>query len=237
MEKALKRAEFLSDGFVLSGNCAENNFHTDSRNRIYRCEATSIKGFVQQLAVSYLANGYWFYAAGSVPEGKDPRAIDQKLIEKYGINVSKWTRARQRKRGISGIQYLRFQRFFILLATHGVHRFFREEQVRDARERPIRFAGYSISVRKGRDEKWHPSVRIDAIEFKLLKAAFLEQALTRSEAYLASRFARLPFVPYAPVRDQYRQLLRAVNRKRRLAGLELLPISVLPIRRQPVLPF
>jgi hypothetical protein len=43
---------------------------------VYRAEATSIGGFIQQLAVSYVRNGYWFYVAGSVPEGKDPRAID-----------------------------------------------------------------------------------------------------------------------------------------------------------------
>lgn len=233
----MKRTEFLSDGFVLSGNCAENNFHTDSLKSPYRCEATSIEGFVQQLAVSYLAHGYWFYAAGSVPEGKDPCAVDRKLIEKYGINVSKWTRARQRKRGISGIQYLRFQRFFVLLATHGVHCFFHDEQVRDVRERPIRFAGYSISVRKGRDEKWHPSVRIDALEFRQLKVALVKQALTTNTNGLVNRLARLPFVPYAPVRDQYRQIVRAINKRRQIAGLELLPKSIVPSRRRIVPPF
>src|SRR5690349_9747078 len=38
----------------------------------YRCEVPSIGGFVQQLAVSYLAHGYFFYVWGIVPEGKDP---------------------------------------------------------------------------------------------------------------------------------------------------------------------
>jgi|GEM_PF-2277160 len=59
----------------------------------YQSEAASVEGFIQQLAVSYVSNGYFFYVAGSVPEGKDPRAVDAKLIERYGIGVTKWTRA------------------------------------------------------------------------------------------------------------------------------------------------
>ena len=33
----------------------------------YRCVATSAVGFLQQLAVAYVANGYWFYVTGRVP--------------------------------------------------------------------------------------------------------------------------------------------------------------------------
>ena len=46
----------------------------------YRCVAISVAGFVQQLAVSYIANGYWFYVTGRIPEHKDPAVIDVKLI-------------------------------------------------------------------------------------------------------------------------------------------------------------
>ena len=61
---------------------------------MYRCVATSIEGFVQQLAVGYVTHGYWFYVSGWIPEGKDPLKTDAKLIERYGIDVSKWTRCR-----------------------------------------------------------------------------------------------------------------------------------------------
>ena len=53
----------------------------------YRCEAVSVTGFVQRL-VDYLRHGYWFYVTGEVPAGKDPREVDEKLIEKYRIAVS-----------------------------------------------------------------------------------------------------------------------------------------------------
>jgi len=51
----------------------------------YRCVATSVAGFVQQLAVAYVAHGYWFYVTGRVPEGKDPADVDRKLIARYEI--------------------------------------------------------------------------------------------------------------------------------------------------------
>lgn len=205
---------------------------------MYRCEASSIEGFIQQLAVSYVANGYWFYVAGSVPDGKNPRAVDAKLIEKYGINVSKWTRARRKRLGLANVHYMRYSRFFVLLASPGEHPFFREEtQIRDVRRFPIRFAGYSIGYRRGRDEKWHASVRIDAIEFRWLKKRFLERAVTETSERMIERISRLPFEPYAPVRNQYWVLLRGINRRRKLAGLDLLPATVVPTSRRVVSPF
>ena len=37
----------------------------------YRCIASSPEGLVQQVAVSYLRHGYWWYVTGRIPEGKD----------------------------------------------------------------------------------------------------------------------------------------------------------------------
>src|ERR1700727_2367963 len=108
---------------------------------MYRCEETSVEGFVQQLAVGYIARGYLFYVAGSIPEGKDPKQTDGRIIEKYGIDISRFIRCRKNKTGIAPVQYLRFDRFFLILAKHGEHRFFTEEsEVRNIRIHPIRFA-------------------------------------------------------------------------------------------------
>src|SRR5689334_18499210 len=97
---------------------------------MYRCEATSIAGFVQQLAVSYIGNGYWFYVSGYVPEKKDPKMVDAKLIERYGIDVSKWVRTRRKKGGLANIHYIRHDRFWVLIATKGQHEFFASEPFR-----------------------------------------------------------------------------------------------------------
>ncbi|MCC6357339.1 MAG: hypothetical protein IT450_01235 [Phycisphaerales bacterium] len=115
---------------------------------------------MQQLAVAYITHGYWFYVTGTIPEGKDPAALDAKLINRYGIAISKWTRCRRKKQGLANMQYLRYERFFVLLATKGRHEFFDREQavIRDVRRAPIRFAGYSVGCRKGLDGRWHVSI-------------------------------------------------------------------------------
>jgi hypothetical protein len=135
----------------------------------YRCEAASVEGFIQQLAVSYVKNGYWFYVSGTVPDKKDPRETDQKILKQYGIEVSKFTRARRKKAGAANLHYLRHGRFFVILATHGKHPFFTQERacIRDARETPIRYEGYSVSFRAG-----SACVRLDRGTYLNLKAYF-----------------------------------------------------------------
>src|SRR5512147_1512330 len=119
----------------------------------YRAEAASLEGFIQQLAVGYLARGYWFYVGGPIPDGKDPRAVDAKLIDRYGVAISKFERARRKVRGLANVQYLRYGQRFVLVATPGEHRFFREESGdprlprRAARDRRLcaRLSGRSCS--------------------------------------------------------------------------------------------
>lgn len=212
----------------------------------YRSEAVSVAGFVQQIACCYLRHGYWWYVTGRVPAGKDAQAIDRKLVEKYGIGVSESTRARRRQLGHACLQYVRHERFFVILATRGRHPFFEEEAdgIRDIRRVPLRFAGYSISYRRGgrtregeRDPRWHAHVEIERSRYLELKAHLLHLAAHRSAEKLALAFYELPFEPYAPVRRQLLNLLRAVNAVRRRAGFRQIPTEVLPLRRRVVKPF
>lgn len=202
---------------------------------MYRCVAASEAGFVQQLAVSYLGHGYCFYVVGEIPATKDPATIDAKLIARYGIGISRWARARRKKAGLANMHYLRHGRFFILLATHGEHRFFTEEpNFRDARRDAIRFAGYSISLKRGADGQLHPSVRIHPDEYRKLKAYLLSLAAHRSIENLTSVFATIRFERYAPVRRQILDILRAVNRDRAQAGFEAVPLVSAWLRRRVV---
>jgi len=206
----------------------------------YRCVATSVAGFIQQLAVAYVAHGYWFYVTGRVPDHKDPATIDRKIIRQYGIDVSKWARSRRKKTGLARVQYLRYDRFFVILATHGEHPFFAAEgnQVRDVRRHPLHFMGYTIGCRQGRDgQKWHPSVRIAREVCRELKARYAAIAVHRPVEDLYRELSRLGFEPYAAVRDQLYGILRALNRRRHAAGLELVPASAIRWRRAPVKPF
>jgi len=201
---------------------------------VYRCRAVSLAGFIQQLAVAYVAHGYWFYARGWIPIDKDPEAIDRKLIDRYGIDVSKWERARRKRAGLANLHYLRYGRTFVLIATHGQHWFFQAEAkaIRDIRRVPFKLGGYSVSFRNG-----HASVRIDQETYKRLKAYFTELALRRPADVVAEELRTLPFEPYAPIRRQLLNLLRGVNHLREQVGHEVLTSSCLRLRRSVYRPF
>lgn len=212
----------------------------------YRAVTTSVEGFVQQIACCYLRHGYWFYVKGRVPDGKHPENIDEKLIDKYRINVSESTRARRKKAGCSNLQYIRHESTFVILATKGEHRFFEEEAnlIRDIRRVPIRYAGYSISYKPGgrnkdgsNDERWHSHVEMDRDQYLDLRAWFSERALRDSPDKLAKAFYELPIAPYAPVRRQMLMMLREVNRVRKVAGRKQLSHEILPLRRRVIRPF
>ncbi len=199
----------------------------------YRCVATSVEGFVQQLAVAYVTHGYWFYVMGQIPKDKDPAAVDRKLIARYGIAISKWSRARRKRQGLANMQYLRHERTFVLLATKGRHEFFERERgaICDSRRVPIKFAGYSIGCRKGRDGRWHASVRISGERYLELRDGILALAHRRESAVVGERIRRLPFARFAPLRRQLLCLLRAVNRLRDVAGLDRLHHTEIGLNR------
>jgi hypothetical protein len=218
----------------------------------YRCEATSATGFVQQLVSCYLPHGYWFYVSGVVPGNKDPRTVDLKLLEKYGIGISRQSRARRKVAGMANVHYIRYQRRFLLLATHGHHLFHDDEaqNIRDVRRVPIKFAGYSISVAPGGfkakrstggvlvcDTAWRVRVQIEKEWYLGLKAYLTDIAPHRSAAALASELCNLPFEPYAPVRRQLLNLVRYINQRRDAADLERIGFDVLRFRRRIVRPF
>lgn len=218
----------------------------------YRCVAGSVSGFVQQLVSCYLPHGYWFYVSGVIPYGKIPEEVDEKLIAKYGIGISRASRARRKAMGIANVHYLRYRRRFLLLATHGFHPFYDQEarSIRDVRRIPIRFEGYSISVARGgfrqkkegdaaavRDNRWRVRVQIDREWYKGLTAYFMDVALLRAPEALAAELHGLPFEPYAPVRRQLLNAVRYINRRREAAGLDTISPLVLRFRRRIVRPF
>ena len=213
---------------------------------MYRCEATTVGGFVQQLAVAYVQHGYWFYVTGRIKPGKDPATIDQKLIAKYNVDISERERSDRKRRGLANMQYIRYENWFLLLSTHGHHAFKQQErkQIRDCRRHSVKFEGYSISYRRspitpkgGGDPKWHACVRIDNPTYKQLKSYFLDRAVRRSADSLAQDLARIPYARYAPVRRQLLTILRAANAARMRHNFDRVPTAALKLRRKITSPF
>jgi hypothetical protein len=209
--------------------------------RGYHSEATTLEGFIQQL-VQYFTSGYVFYSAATIPARKLARAseIDQKALRKYDIDVSAWTRQARRKEGRAVFQYLRYQNFAVIVCTKGERQKFNQgegKNIKDARRRPLKFAGYAVSVRVKENGELGARVRVERETEAMLKNHFVSLALNSSAQTLKSAIYNLPFEPYAPIRRQFLGLVRAINKKRNEASLELLPYDCVRFRRVQVKPF
>lgn len=193
----------------------------------YHYETPTVGGFIQQLAVCYIARGYWFYVQGTIPKDKDPKEVDKKILAKYKIPSSKFQRYRRKRWGVANLQYLRWGNSFLILSTLGIHPFFKEEskRIKDVRREPIYFEGYSISLQNG-----HPKVGLTQETYENLRAYFLELAVHRKADYIAEEIQKLPYESYAPVKRQLLYILMAVNKRRKALGLA--PVSYKSIRHK-----
>ena len=221
----------------------------------YKYIATSRTGFVQQVVSSYVARGYRFHVSGQVPSGKDPRDIDEKLLDLYDIRKTKSQRYRAKQAGKANLQYIRFERDWLMLGTHGKHPWKELEagNIKDCRrDEPIYFRGYSIRLKAGlyrpyrcrndkavaeRDDKLRVRVQIARDTFRALKADFLNVCKKRRPDWLASKFYNLPYEPYAPVRQQLLSLLFHVNQTLKKSGRKSISTDVIRLMRKQVLPF
>jgi hypothetical protein len=237
---------------------------------------TSVDGMVAQL-VNLISKGYRYYFAGQVADLAAWSSRDSRMLDYYDAELPKWTRERRKKRGIANFRYLRYEDWYVVLATEGTApRFWKEDskRIRDVRNVPIRFKGYSVSYRQGgyqsipahekawrntmwaeyracrergengvkppkppRDMKWHVRVELNRETYEGLKAYFLNIATHREANFIACEITELPFQPYRPVREQLRDILRAVNKARRGAGYQRIPFSVIRFKRRIVKAF
>ncbi len=206
----------------------------------YRFEAVSIDGFVEQL-VRYVNTGHYFYVTGRIPAGKPAVKIDQKLLNRYEIAKPRWERARRKQAGFASVHYLRFEDHFVLLATNGRHSFFEShspEQIHDCRRTGIKFGGYSIRRNCCQQtRKWHTLVRLDKPTYLALRAYLVDLAVRRNQEILEEEVRSICFQPYRPVREQLLAILRAVNRKRKAAGLSPVDYRCVRSRRRITKPF
>ena len=218
---------------------------------LYRCNTSSPEGLVQVVARNYLNSGYVFYIAKSHPDGRDYDAIDRRIIEKYEINISKFKRARRKRAGFGNVHYIRYQSFYLLLATPGEHEIFfnsdrdanghllppeqrgERASLQDARRTPIKFAGYSMSVTKD-----GVKVRIEREHYRDLRAFFAEIATHWSKKNIEEELKKtLKFCPYAPIQAQQHSIISMINDKRKRAGYQRIATNLFPKRYTPCKPY
>jgi hypothetical protein len=212
----------------------------------YKYEVTSLVGYLQRVATHLLPKGYYFFVQGTVPDRKDPAALDQKFLTKYDVAKSEGARRWRKSQGLGNVQYVRFERSWILLATHGDHAIREGEgdNLKDVRRVPIRIGDYSLTVKRGNylkkgrteesptpDGRWRVRVLIAREPYRELCAYFLSIACHRRADTLAEELSSLPYEPYAPVRKQLLKLLRLINAKRQASGYPKIPTTCLRFKR------
>lgn len=198
----------------------------------HRYLVTSSEGFVQFLAHSCVKWGYYFWVGGELEEGADPRFLDHKFLHRYPVERTKSQRwyARHRKRQ-ANLQYLRFERTWVLIAQQGRSPFFAAEgdAISDIRDTPFRFRGYSIGFKGGA-----PHVAIERDRFNELRKEARANALRYHLLAWRRWFWELPFEAHGGVIDQAQEILEMVNKARKAAGL--MPVPPWYVRRHRVTP-
>jgi hypothetical protein len=204
------------------------------------------------VATHLLPKGYYFFVQGVVPQDKDPLALDAKLLAKYDVAKSEGARRWRKSQGLGNVQYVRFERLWMLMATHGDHAIREGEgtNLKDVRRVPMRIGDYSIYVKRGNylkkqladdpptpDGRWRVRVLLAREPYRELCAYFLSIACHRRAEALAAELFSLAYVPYAPVRKQLLKLLRLINAKRQAAGYAKIPPSCLRFKREIVRAF
>ena len=117
------------------------------------------------------------------------------------------------------MQYLRFGRRFVILATHGAHQFFECEakNIRDVRWTPLRIGRYAVGHRQ-ENGKGKAFVRITQTEIRGVRSRLVAHAV--SAADVANEIRSLGLLRYAGVWRQVVGLVKVINKKRKRAGLE-----------------
>ncbi|MBY0513573.1 MAG: hypothetical protein K2P78_06635, partial [Gemmataceae bacterium] len=166
---------------------------TEKNFRYLCCSPT---GFVQQLALGCVRFGYFFWVGGELPESVETWVFDNRMLNRYPMEFSKWTRWKRRQQGFSNLRYLRYGRSWVIVAQAGRSEFFDMEgsSIRDIRESPFYYRGYSVASKNG-----HAHVQISKARYAELRAEVKAEALERSDGAWKEWFWELPFEPYRAV--------------------------------------
>lgn len=186
----------------------------------YDHSVPSLGLFLKRIAIDYMRYGYYRWAMRGISPHSDLLAIDRKLIATYGVTQCRTSRMRIRKQGLAVVQYVRWKRTFIVLATEGVHEAFDRICSYDVRVSPLHYHAYSIGVKNNRIE-----VRIRSQVWNGAYKKQLAIALVPTES-LEKSLNALPYYRFPGVVRQLLKLTSEINLRRQVAGLPKVSLTV-----------
>ena len=226
--------------------------HTES-------EAGSVAGLIHKLVTGYVVRGYVHFVAGRHPKRiptEKLHEIDEKFVAKYGANVSRNIKASRKAAGYYNVQYMRFRRDWVMVATPGLmgagtEDFFEEhirtDQLRNFTRDCFQFHGYSIGFRpEGGRPKVEGRVRVAVTKGTKRRGAvrmrheiymgekkfIVDKATSWAAEQIVEHLQALAnrWICYAPIRGQIKSMLQAANQARKLRGFRAIPWNAIDFR-------
>ena len=175
-----------------------------------------------------------------VPDGKDPKVVAEKLLDRYDIRKK---RAGSENGGISKKRprsiLLQYREFIVIMLTKGQHKAFyadHQSQVADIRRTALKLFGYSIRYSFSEIERRQKVfIRLDKETNRKVKAHMLTIGVWnayRDKTVLEREFRRLPYQPYEPVFAQLCCIAKQVNRARRRRGFDAIDLACITYKRR-----
>jgi len=189
--------------------------------------ATSWQGFLQFLVYAF-GRGYFWYCHTVFPERKKSKweSIDQKLIERYKADLSKFQRARKKKKGIMNFLYIRWSMHSVILHSKGVldPEIEIQDPFKDIRKNPLEIKiseDISMSIYKT-DQKGF-SVKLSKETYKGFKAVIWDSAKTQNKDILLKEWAKLNGIPsWKGVIEQKKRLAKYALKQGRKHQIKVL---------------
>jgi len=167
------------------------------------------KNFIYVI-LNNVSQGYWYFSQFQYPEKKRDKweKIDEKIINKYNVNISKDQRYRNKKKGKANYRFFRWENQAILLRTEGER--LQQDDERwiklEGKERILIIVGNTEFEIKKINEKF--SVKVSKKTFSEIKTDIktkLEKKLINQALYVFNNFNNLP--NYTFLKKQKRDII------------------------------
>ena len=180
--------------------------------------------YLREVANVFIPNGFLFYVFGLTIEDEPSEVTDHQVLKRFEA-------AKRRSGGAdvaAHVRYLRWNRYWVVTGTEKVLWFFavKGRSVGDFREDPLIFAGYKIRAVRSKDGKGYEGcVEVGGGLFEGFAERWLKAAVSSSAYEIATSILEADFGDYPQVVERLERVLRAINERRKAAGLDLVPRS------------
>ena len=179
--------------------------------------------------------GYFYADCHHIGDGKDRQAVDCKLSKLYKTEIDASQRRYNRRHGVSNCLYVRYQNIFVLLATKGSGRIWREQNLIDMRHSPLCVLEHTIRILPRGGRKYQALIEYEKDSWQKLESRLLRCSLvadsTKLQKIVRSNLRKAQVMAFRGSLIQQYQLVKKINEKRKKVGYKRIDQSCLIRKR------